>query len=218
MTSGRAINRRAISDSRALAHFFNNLGVERMQAVDSAAALAYFRKAIEENDRQFSPAWTNLGTLFLRVGNLDYAEAAYLQALRVSGDDEVAMNNLVNLYELRGDAAGAAVYRVKVVRHRNRNPYFHYYLARNEFAARNYDASIKHLKVAVSKKKNEGRFYYLLGMSYLQVGDERAARRWLARAERVGGSEAEKREYRNMIDASQEAPQEETGGTRPAVY
>ncbi len=78
--------------------------------------------------------------------------------------------------------------------------------------------AIKHLKFAVRKKKNEDQFYYLLGMSYLQAGDERAARRWLARAERVGGSEAEKREYRNMIDASPEAPQEETGGTRPAVY
>jgi Flp pilus assembly protein TadD len=199
-------DRRTISDSRALAHFFNNLGVERMQAADSAAALAYFRKAIEENDRQFSPAWANLGTLFLRGGNLDYAEAAYLQALRVSGDDEVAMSNLVNLYELRGDAARAAVYRDRVVRHRNRNPYFHYYLARNEFAGQDYDAAIKHLKLAVRKKKNEDRFYFLLGMSYLQQGDKRAARRWLARAERVGGSEAEKREYRNTIDASLEAP------------
>jgi tetratricopeptide (TPR) repeat protein len=90
---------RRIPDSRARAHYFNNMGVERMQAGDTASALAYFRKAIADNDRQFSPAWANLGTLYSRNGHRDYAEAAYFLALRVDDSDLVVMSNLVGFYE-----------------------------------------------------------------------------------------------------------------------
>ena len=77
-------DRRTISDIRALAHYYNNMGVERMQAGDTPSALVYFRKAIVENDRRFAPAWTNLGTLYMRQGHPAYAEAAYLQAVKVN--------------------------------------------------------------------------------------------------------------------------------------
>ena len=39
-------DRRKISDARALAHYYNNVAVERMQAADTAAALGYLRKAV----------------------------------------------------------------------------------------------------------------------------------------------------------------------------
>ena len=100
-------DRRAISDARALAHFYNNLAVERMQAGDTASALLYFRRATV-HDPLFSPAWTNLGILYLRKGHPDYAEAAYLQALKADERDLVAMSNLANLYERRGDQERAA--------------------------------------------------------------------------------------------------------------
>ncbi len=193
-------DRRIISDTRALAHFFNNLGVERLQAGDTAAAGAYFRKAIVENDRGFSPAWTNLGTLFLRQGYPAYAEAAYLQAVSANRNDEVAMSNLANLYELQGDSARAAFFRDQVVSHRNQNPFYRYYLARREYWEQNYDEAIKNLKYAILKKRNEAQFYRLLGMSYLKIGDEPAARRWLARAERVAATQAEKLSSAAEID------------------
>ena len=40
-----------------------------------------------------------------------------------------------------------------------------------------YDAAIKHLKKAIRVKKNEDRFYHLLGASYLKKGKPGAARR-----------------------------------------
>ena len=200
-------DRRTISDMRALAHFFNNLGVERMQAGDTAAAAAYFRKAIDEYDSRFSPAWTNLGTLFLREGYPADAEAAYLQAVRADRKDEVAMSNLANLYELQGDSARAAFFRDQVVSHRNRNPYYHYYLARMEYSNQNYNEAINHLKFAILKKRNEDQFYSLLSMCYLKTGDQRAARRWLARAERVAATNGENRSPPAEIDTLPPASQ-----------
>ena len=50
-------DRRVIPDSRAFAHYYNNMGAEHMLAGDRAIALACFRKAILDNDPSFSPAW-----------------------------------------------------------------------------------------------------------------------------------------------------------------
>jgi len=191
---------RKISDSRARAHYFNNMGVESMQAGDTASALGYFRRAIAENDRQFSPAWTNLGTLYSRNGHPAYAEAAYLLALKVDDGDLVAMSNLAGFYEQQGDAERAAMYRKRVMDHRRENPYYRYQRARDAYSAEDYGTAISHLKYAIRKKKNEDEFYFLLGMCYLKKGDERAARRWLARAEEVAATDSLKHRYSSKLE------------------
>jgi len=191
---------RRIPDARALAHYYNNVGVERMQKGDTASALSYFRRAIVDNDRNFSPAWVNLGTLYLRNGHPAHAETAYLQALEADGSDLVAMSSLARLYEMQGDRERAAAYRKRVVRHRNLNPYYRYELARRAYAAQDYDAAIGHLKYAVRKRPKEDQFCFLLGLSYLEKGDERAARSWFARAEELAATDALKRRYSSKID------------------
>jgi Flp pilus assembly protein TadD len=198
-------DRRTISDARALAHFYNNMAVERMQAGDTASALQYFRRATG-HDPLFSPAWTNLGILYLRKGHPDHAEAAYLQALKADGGDLVAMSNLANLYERRGDRERAALYRNRVIGHRERNPYYRFQLAREAFQAQDYDAAISHLNYAIRRKKNEDQFYSLLGLSYMKKGDAQAARRWLSRAEEVAATDALKRRYASKIDILLSAP------------
>jgi Flp pilus assembly protein TadD len=191
---------RTIPDTRALSHYYNNIGVERMLAGDTASALWCFRKAIAENDRQYSPAWTNLGTLYLRAGHPTHAEAAYLQALKQDGEDLVAMSDLARLYERLGEAQKAALYRKKVIGHRWRNPYYRFELARQAFLAQHYDAAISHLKYAIRQRPREDQFYFLLGMSYLKEGDAAAAKRWLARAEEVAAGDPLKRKYARKID------------------
>jgi Flp pilus assembly protein TadD len=201
-------DRRRIPDARALAHFYNNMAVERMQTGDFASALSYFRRATG-HDPLFSPAWTNLGILYLRKGHPDHAEAAYLQALRADGGDLVAMSNLANLYERRGDQERAAQYRDRVSAHRQRNPYYRFQLAREAFLAQDYDAAIRHLNDAIRRKKDEDQFYFLLGLSYVKKGDEPAARRWLSRAQEVAATDALKRRYSSKIDILLSTPPDE---------
>jgi Flp pilus assembly protein TadD len=204
-------DRRRISDARALAHFYNNMAVERMQAGDTKSAFSYFRRATD-HDPLFSPAWTNLGILYLRKGHPDYAEAAYLQALKADGGDLVAMSNLADLYERQGDQGRAATYRDRVADHRHRNPYYRFQLAREAFQAQDYDGAISHLKYAVRTRRNEDQFCFLLGMSYLKKGDQEAARRWLTRAQDVAATDALKRRYSSKIDVLLSAP---PSGDRP---
>ena len=206
---------RRIPDSRARAHYFNNMGVESMQAGDSASALAYFRRAIADNDRQFSPAWTNLGTLYSRNGYPEHAEASYLLALEVDERDLVAMSNLAGFYEQQGDTERAAMYQKRVMDHRRENPYYRYQRARDAYAAGEYGTAISHLKYAIREKKNEDEFYFLLGLCYLQTGNERAAQRWLARAEEVAATDALKRRYSSKLEMLlSEMEKEKISGSR----
>ncbi len=192
---------RRISDGRALAHYYNNVGVARMQANDAAAALACFRRAIVDSGGDFSPAWTNLGTLYQRNGHAAHAEAAFLQALKVNEWDSVAMSNLAGLYERLGDRERAAAYQKKVLQHRWRNPYYRYQLAHQAYLAREYDAAIGHLRYAIRQRPREDSFYLLMGLSYLKKGDSEAARRWLTRAQEVAATDALKRRYSSKVDA-----------------
>ena len=191
--------RREISDERAYAHFFSNKGVEQMQAGNNIAAFRFFRAALE-SDRGFSPGWSNLAALYNRAGEHAFAEVAYLEALRLQPDDLLAMSNLARLYESQGNEELAGYYRNRVKYHRDQNPYYRYSLARQAFQARRFDEAIKHLEYAVRKKEWEDSFYFLLGLSYLQKGDEKLARKWLDKAEEVAKTDALKRNYQSKID------------------
>jgi Flp pilus assembly protein TadD len=92
------------------------------------------------------------------------------------------------------------VFQKRVVRHRNQNPYYRYQLAREAFLAQDYDAAISHLKFAIRKRDQEDQFHFLLGLSYLQKGNEGAARRSLARAEELAATDTLKHNYSNKID------------------
>jgi Flp pilus assembly protein TadD len=189
-----------ISDQRALAHFFNNLGAQFMHQGDTTAAFHAFKRAISENDASFAPAWDSLGTLYARSGFNYHAEAAFLQALAIDKSDLTAMNNLTVLYDRRGEPELAQRYRNKVNSHRNRNPYYRFQLARMAYRVEDYDQAIDHLKYAVRRRGNDDRFCALLGLVYLEMGAEKKARQWMARAEEYANRESMKRLYSSKID------------------
>ena len=189
-----------VSDRRALAHFFNNLGAELMQNGETAAAFYAIHRAITENDQSFAPAWDSLGTLYRRKGLPYHAEAAFLQALKIDKSDLTAMSNLTSLYDRRGEPKLAARYRNKVNSHRMRNPYYRFQLARVAYHLEDYDLAINHLRYALQKVKQEDRFCALLGLVYLQMGEEEKSRRWMARAEEYAESEKMKGIYSSKID------------------
>ncbi len=192
-------DRQIVSDSRARAHYFNNMGVEAMLAGDNLLALANFRESFRADD-SFSATWINLGTLYKRIGHRSYAEAAYLKALSVDDDSLVAMSNLAAIYEEDGKAELAEIYGKKVKYHRSRNPYYHYQLARIAFGIGDYETAIGHLKTAIRKNKNEDMFYFLMSLSYHNSGDNEAAQRWMKKAEKTAEMVAEKQKYHRKLD------------------
>lgn len=192
-------DRKVISDERALAHYYSNIGAEHLQQHRLLEALRYFRKAVA-SDHEFAPAWSNLGALYSQAGHFGYAEAAYLQALTINPRELVAMSNLGALYRHTGRPELADWYDRRSDLHRMRNPYYRYYLARSAFLSNDYETAIQHLKYAIRKEKYEDTFYLLLGLSYLHKGNESAARRWLEKAEEVIEEDGLKRDYHNKLE------------------
>jgi len=170
-----------------------------MQAQRYGDAFIYLRTALEF-DATFAPGWSNLGTLYNRLEQFGYAEAAYLEALRIEPDMLLAMSNLARLYESIGDTEDAEYYRDKARNHRYRNPYYRYFLARQAFLDRDYELAIENLEYSVRKKRWEDSFYFLMGLSYLQLGEERKARKALEKAASVAEDDALKRNYESKLD------------------
>jgi Flp pilus assembly protein TadD len=181
-------DRRKVPDKRAFAHYYSNLGAERLQANDRIGALRYLRKAIEQ-DGTFTAPWVNLGTLYMRARQPEWASAAWRHALAIDPGEVVALSNLERLYREQGDTAMADEIAQRIEGHRMRNPYYRYYLARKAFDRQDYDSAIAHMRVATRQKKNEDTFYALLGLSYLRRGDTELAREWITRAEQVAAGD-----------------------------
>jgi tetratricopeptide (TPR) repeat protein len=192
-------DRRTISDARARAHYFNNIGVDHMLKGDTTLAYANFRQAILE-DSTFSPAWINTGVLHRREKYPNYAEAAYKHALEIYRFNLIAMSNLANLYEEEGKTELAEQYLARVQSHRMKNPYYRYQIANAAFIDGDYETAIKNLKYAIGKREDEDRFYFLLSLSYLMSGEKEEAQRWMKKAEKVAQQSESQKKYSHKLD------------------
>jgi tetratricopeptide (TPR) repeat protein len=192
-------DRRTISDDRARAHYFSNIGVDHMLKGDTTLAYANFRQALLE-DSTFSPAWINMGVLHRREKYPNYAEAAYKQALEIYQFNLVAMSNLANLYEEEGKTELAEQYLARVQSHRMKNPYYRYQIANVAFIDGDYETAIKNLKYAIGKREDEDRFYFLLSLSYLMSGEKEEAQRWMKKAENVAQQSESQKKYSHKLD------------------
>jgi len=192
-------DKRIISDQRARAHYFSNIGADYMLNGDNPSAFANFRQAVLE-DRSFASAWINLGVLHRREGYPNYAETALKQALSIDQFNLIAMSNLANLYGQEGFTENAEFYQQKVRSHRMTNPYYRYHLAQSAVVDGDYGTAIDNLEYAIRKREGESRFYFLMSVAYLMSGDQEKADAFMAKADELAAGEADRQRYHNKLD------------------
>lgn len=156
-----------INDRQVAAHFYNNLGMERVARGDRQSGFLHLRKALQLDDQQ-SHIWNNLGTLYKRMGENAAAETAYLQGLTLAPGDLPLMSNLSSLYKARGEPEKAAYFFQLVREHRNSNPYYLYSLAQEQLAAGDLARAQRYLEQAMAKQAEDPRFYRLAAEIYDQ--------------------------------------------------
>lgn len=157
---------RRISDERALAHFWNNVGAERLTEGDLEGAVADFRRALEA-DPTLTPAIVNLGVAERRRGNSEAAEQGFLAALEVDKDEFSAASNLVSLYLAHGREADAEPYRKRVENYLQQNPFHHYRLGVVNAEKGRMEAALDHMKEAVRRMPEDPAFRITLGEYYM---------------------------------------------------
>ena len=180
-----------ISDARALAHFFNNLGAESLEAGDPIEAQAYFKKATETSP-DFGPAWTNLGVAFRRTRQTAAAEMSYETALELDPGDSTALSNLAGLYLAEGRVAEATPLLQRVNEHLKKNPYHHLRLGAEAQRIGDFELAFSHLKEAVRRDPGAARLHVALAELYLETGDEVRAQDSFRKALRASKDEEQR--------------------------
>ena len=187
-----------ISDRAALARYHNNMGVHGMGQQAYPGAFLHFRAALQlEPETSFF--WTNLGSLYRRAGELSLAEQAYLHAIAIDGEP-AAMSNLARHYQQQGDFERARYYEEQVTEFRRQNPFYLYQLARQAYNAADYEEARALLQRAIRFNDQEDRFFQLLGLSHLQLGEVAAAERRFRQAAELADSEDDKARYQRKLD------------------
>ena len=172
-----------ISDLKALALFYNNLGVENIVQREPGQAIVELRKSLAL-DPSHSSTWSNMGAALFRDRSFEQAEFSLQRALRENPNNYSALSNLVRLYQSQGRDEEAENVRHRVQSYHERNPYYLYFQARMKFDDHLYDDAISLLKKSIRKKRTEPMFHQALAETYLAVGAKNASLMQLALAEK----------------------------------
>lgn len=189
-----------ISDRRALAHFYNNLGSDRLAAGDHVAATAALERALDLAP-DFAPAWNNLGVLHARDGRADEAERAYLASLKLDRSNAPSLSNLVNLYERAGDSRQAQHYLHRLERARRADPFHQFMLAVHAEQRGDYHEAVSRYRRAIRLDGEAHPFHFGLARAYFLLGDTRRAQHALLLARALGKDDSTRNRYQAKLDS-----------------
>jgi len=191
---------RLVSDARAKAQYYNNLGAERFQLRDTEGALAYFHKAIKTSP-SLSYAWSNMGAAYTYEKKFDKAEEAYRQAIKHNPRAYTAMSNLARMYERTGQLDKAKMYSKKVARYRKKNPYFHYALGEEAYLVGNYEEAVEHFKNAIGRKRKVHDFHFAISKAYARMDNTERSEHHLKKARDLAPDVFNRNRYNAKLEA-----------------
>ncbi len=187
-----------VSDTHAVALYYNNLAMEALTGGDLETSFRYLKKAILLEPYIPGP-WVNLGVLYSRNGSPDYALAAYRRGLDLDSDNRSALTNIASLYRSQGKIGAANRYSRRIQAYQRRNPYFHYSRARHSFENDNIDEALESLNLAIKLKENEHQFYFLAGLINLRLGKQQEALQSFIEARELAGYASAQAKYDSKI-------------------
>lgn len=163
-----------VDETRALARFFNNLGVESLLAEQPRQAVRHFQHALLV-DPSLAIAWNNIGSAHNRLDNGEFAEYSYRRAYSLDRSNTTALNNLASYYAANGEEERARRFREAQERAHRDNPYFHYMRGSLALEEEAYESAREHFEEAIRRQDREPDFYYALGLTYRETGREEEA-------------------------------------------
>lgn len=187
-----------IEDSRAKAQHFSNLGAAALIDQREEDAIKYLFRALLI-DQQLSYAWTNLGTLYLRRGNLARAEQALKTGLKFAPNNLGILRQLMRFYQHVGDKKLTKHYKTQLQLAQLNSPMAKYESGITALALGNTETAILKLRMAVKELPSIIRIRLYLSQAYLGAGQWRAARRTLRAAFSLAQSQADMMEITEVL-------------------
>jgi Flp pilus assembly protein TadD len=165
---------REVSDEYALALYYNNVAMDALRKGDLEQSFRLLKKSIETYP-DIAGNWANLGVIYSRSDEDDYAIAAYHKALDLDRKHRPSLTNLASIYQGRGDSERAEYHARQVRRYQDQNPYYHYYHALAAYNNGDLDTAEERLERAIELKETEHKFYQLQGLIAERYGDRKTA-------------------------------------------
>ena len=163
-----------VSDKYALALYFNNVAMDALRHGDLEQSFRLLKKSIETYP-DIASNWANLGVIYSRSNEDDYAISAYHKALDLDDRHRPSLTNLASIYKSLGDNERAEYYARQVRRYQDQNPYYHYYHALAAYNNGDLEAAEARLARAIDLKDTEHKFYQLQGLIAERHGDRNMA-------------------------------------------
>jgi Tfp pilus assembly protein PilF len=173
-----------LSDRRALALHYSNLGADAIRAGDAELARRRLETATRI-DPELADGWINLGVALRRGGDLAGAEAAYRRALAAEPDQVSAYHNLASLLERRGRGEEARAALAAVEPARLRDPWAALAFGRIALRGGRLDEAERFLRRARRLLPESAEPLAALAERAQAAGDARRARRLAERALRL---------------------------------
>ncbi|HEY1043443.1 MAG TPA: hypothetical protein VGE60_06235 [Telluria sp.] len=190
----RGLRIRRIDESMVLAMYLNNRAAEALSEHRLDDAYWWARKAVAEHPG-YTPAINTLGVVYQQRGYAALAERSYRFALEQDPQSDVTMYNLIPLLTRLGKHAEsqALARRVSEIR---KIPPFHYFRSGMEAMQRaDYKLARDMFRREVERAPYYDEFHYWLGMAYLRLGEQEAAREQMALALRNSSTDVGRGTY-----------------------
>jgi Flp pilus assembly protein TadD len=165
---------REVSDEYALALYYNNVAMDALRRGDLEQSFRLLKKSIETYP-DIAGNWANLGVIYSRSSEDDYAIAAYMKALDLDVKHRPSLTNLASIYQARGDPERAEYFARQVRRYQDQNPYYHYYHALAAYNDGDLETAEQRLARAIDLKDTEHKFFQLQGLIAERHGDRQMA-------------------------------------------
>ena len=188
-----------ITDTEAAAQFFNNRAVDLQAQGQARDALYYQLRAVELDPKQ-SFLWSNLGHLYLSIGNARAAEVSVQIALKLDPDSLSAYGTATRVYEALGERLRAQGFRRQAEHLQRRNPYYHYQLAQRAFGRDKLPLALDETKKAIALYPEDHRFFLLLGAVLNRLDKPELARKSIEVAITLTADENLRSRYRSKLD------------------
>ncbi|KAA1188986.1 tetratricopeptide repeat protein [Pseudohalioglobus sediminis] len=185
---------REISDRDAQALYHSNVAMDALADEQLQQAWANAMRALQLSP-EMPHLWVNLGVVYRRSAQYDAAETAYLAALGLDSHERSAMNNLTVLYELQGRHEERDYWQARVERHRDGNPYYHAWLGDQAAEEGDWRGALGHYRQALSLAPEDAGLLFSVGLIYRELGEPRAALRYVGRAREQASLMSEKQSY-----------------------
>src|SRR5690606_34105949 len=114
------------------------------------------------------------GSVLKNLEENELAEYSLLKSAALDRDNASAYNNLARLYFDQGDTEKGERYRRAVETYNRRNPYYHYMLGNLAYEDGAFEQARAHYQDALRRDANEPDFYLALGLTFREMGDEKA--------------------------------------------